>query len=222
MVAPVPIDDRAARLDEPQPWWQRKRVLLPVGVIALAAAAVALRGDPESAEIAADAVVADGGLEDEIDPLVGSAGQGGQASDRVDPSTTEGSTRSETVTTAVSTTTPTTKASTSSPPTTRVASTTATTARPTTASTAAPTTVATTAPTTVTTQPATTAPPTTAPTTTAADCHPAYLPCLPNLPGDAINCGDLAPNQKPVTVKNPAVDPYGLDSDGDGVGCESG
>lgn len=87
-----------------------------------------------------------------------------------------------------------------------------------------------------TTAPAATAapatePPTTVPATTAApvteppatpDCHPAYSPCLPNLPGDALNCGDLSSTQKPVTVHNTSYDPYGLDADNDGTGCESG
>ena len=78
----------------------------------------------------------------------------------------------------------------------------------------------------VTTAPTTTAAPTTttiAPTTTTtADCHPAYSPCLPNLAGDAINCGDLSSSQKPVTVINPGVDPYRLDRNDDGTGCEGG
>ena len=61
------------------------------------------------------------------------------------------------------------------------------------------------------------------PTTTISDpgCHPAYEPCLPNLPGDALNCGDLGSNQKPVTVIRPGTDPYRLDRDGDGFGCTS-
>ena len=54
-----------------------------------------------------------------------------------------------------------------------------------------------------------------------SDCHPAYSPCLPNLPGDALNCGDLTSAQKPVTVLVPGVDPYRLDRDGDGRGCTS-
>ena len=53
------------------------------------------------------------------------------------------------------------------------------------------------------------------------DCHPAYEPCLPNLPGDAINCGDLTASQKPVVVKVIGEDPYRLDRDGNGVGCQS-
>ena len=86
----------------------------------------------------------------------------------------------------------------------------------------APTTTTTTttvAPTTTTTT-TTTAPPTTtqAPET---DCHPAYTPCLPNLPGDALNCGDLTADQKPVTVNEIGVDPYRLDRDRNGVGCTS-
>ena len=54
-----------------------------------------------------------------------------------------------------------------------------------------------------------------------SDCHPAYSPCMPNLPGDALNCGDLTSAQKPVTVLTPGVDPYRLDRDGDGKGCTS-
>ena len=53
------------------------------------------------------------------------------------------------------------------------------------------------------------------------NCHPAYTPCLPNLPGDALNCGDLTSDQKPVTVNEIGVDPYRLDRDGDGRGCTS-
>ena len=52
-----------------------------------------------------------------------------------------------------------------------------------------------------------------------SDCHPAYSPCLPNLPGDALNCGDLDASQRPVTVLVIGVDPYRLDRDNDGVGC---
>ncbi len=52
-------------------------------------------------------------------------------------------------------------------------------------------------------------------------CHPAYIPCLPNLPGDAMNCGDLSGAQKPVQVRTIGVDPYRLDRDRDGRGCTS-
>lgn len=58
-------------------------------------------------------------------------------------------------------------------------------------------------------------------TTAAPGCHPDYEPCLPNLPGDALNCGDLTRGQKPVTVKVPGTDPFHLDRDGDGRGCTS-
>ena len=54
-----------------------------------------------------------------------------------------------------------------------------------------------------------------------ARCHPDYSPCLPLLEGDALNCGDLTAAQKPVTVRDPGVDPYRLDGDGDGQGCTS-
>ncbi len=64
-------------------------------------------------------------------------------------------------------------------------------------------------------------PPADTTTQTATDCHPAYEPCLPNLPGDALNCGDLRADQKPVTVIQPGTDPYRLDRDGDGRGCTS-
>ena len=53
----------------------------------------------------------------------------------------------------------------------------------------------------------------------ASGCHAAYSPCLPNLSGDAINCGDLTSGQKPVTVLEVGVDPYQLDRDQDGQGC---
>ena len=65
--------------------------------------------------------------------------------------------------------------------------------------------------------------PTTTTTPTVVDdlCHPAYIPCLPNLPGDAMNCGDLPSAQKPVQVRTIGVDPYRLDRDRDGRGCTS-
>ena len=103
---------------------------------------------------------------------------------------------------------------TTAPPTTTTTTTTTTTP-PTTTTT---TTTTTTPPTTTTTTTTTTAPPT---TTQTPDCHPAYTPCLPNLPGDALNCGDLTSDQKPVTVNEIGVDPYRLDRDGDGRGCTS-
>ena len=61
----------------------------------------------------------------------------------------------------------------------------------------------------------------TTPETPEPDCHPAYSPCLPNLPGDALNCGDLTSDQKPITVLEIGVDPYRLDRDQDGRGCTS-
>ena len=70
----------------------------------------------------------------------------------------------------------------------------------------------------------TTATPATAAVSTSSaevGCHPDYSPCLPLLEGDALNCGDLAAAQKPVTVREPGVDPYRLDRDGDGQGCTS-
>ena len=117
-------------------------------------------------------------------------------------------------------------ATTTAPPTSTSPATATTTAPPTSTS---PATATTTAPPT-STSPATattTAPPTsTSPataTTTAPQtggCHPAYEPCLPNLAGDALNCGDLTSAQRPVRVKKIGVDPYRLDRDQDGNGCE--
>ena len=62
-------------------------------------------------------------------------------------------------------------------------------------------------------------PPSTETTASESDCHPAYDPCLPNLPGDALNCGDLTASQRPVSVKQTGVDPYRLDRDRDGQAC---
>lgn len=64
--------------------------------------------------------------------------------------------------------------------------------------------------------PATVAPATVAPTTAAPDCHPNYTPCIPNLPGDALNCGDIR-----GSVRVNGGDPYRLDRDGDGIGCDA-
>lgn len=77
-----------------------------------------------------------------------------------------------------------------------------------------------------TTQTPTTQRPTTQPATTARgqDCHPAYVECLPNLPGDALNCGDIDNSLKPIHLRDPAVDPYNIDGRGqtidDGLACE--
>ena len=110
---------------------------------------------------------------------------------------------------------PTTIPATAAPPTTTPTTTLSTSPSPTTATptTAAPT----------TTPPTTIAAPTTAaPTTTAGGCHPAYEGCLQNLPGDALNCGDIPASQKPVVLRDVNVDPYKLDgNDRDGRGCES-
>lgn len=52
----------------------------------------------------------------------------------------------------------------------------------------------------------------------AQECKPAYQTCLPNLAGDALDCGDI---NRAVILKSIGDDPYGLDRDNDGVGCES-
>lgn len=63
-------------------------------------------------------------------------------------------------------------------------------------------------------------PPTPPPSPPTTDCQ-GYSPCLP--PGPDVDCesgsGDGPRYTGPVTVTGD--DPYGLDSDGDGVGCET-
>ena len=81
-----------------------------------------------------------------------------------------------------------------------------------------PATATTTAPQTLPTSTSPATATTTAPQT--GDCHPAYEPCLPNLAGNALNCGDLTSAQRPVRVKQIGVDPYRLDRDQDGNACE--
>lgn len=66
-------------------------------------------------------------------------------------------------------------------------------------------------------------PPAAAPAT--GGCHPDYLTCIP-VKGDGsgvgsgndLDCGDL---RRVVQLRVPGRDPYRLDADGDGVGCES-
>jgi hypothetical protein len=57
------------------------------------------------------------------------------------------------------------------------------------------------------------APPTTAP---SATCHPSYSPCLP-VEND-MNCPEIGHKVRIVVA---GVDPYNLDADGDGIGCQS-
>jgi cytoskeletal protein RodZ len=93
------------------------------------------------------------------------------------------------------------------------------------APTSPPTLQATTAPTTkapTTKAPTTKAPTTKAPTKPAGTCNPNYSPCVPNDPMD-VDCkggGGNGPSYVtgPVTVTGSDV--YGLDKDGDGIGCE--
>ncbi len=59
----------------------------------------------------------------------------------------------------------------------------------------------------------------TTPKPSSPTCHSAYEPCL-RITGD-LNCGDLTSSQKPVRVLTPGVDPYRLDRDNNGWGCES-
>jgi hypothetical protein len=47
-------------------------------------------------------------------------------------------------------------------------------------------------------------------------CEPGYSPCLPRVAD--LNCADIPASKKPVRVTG--SDPYRLDGDGDGWGCE--
>ena len=49
-------------------------------------------------------------------------------------------------------------------------------------------------------------------------CEPGYSPCLPRVAD--LNCSDIPADKKPVRVTG--SDPYGLDRDHNGVGCQSG
>ena len=51
---------------------------------------------------------------------------------------------------------------------------------------------------------------------TGAGCEPGYSPCLPRVAD--LNCSDIPASKKPIRVTG--SDPYGLDGDGDGWGCE--
>ena len=142
-----------------------------------------------------------------VQGLVGSAADTASRSTTTNPSTTTPSS----TTTTLSTTSSTAESTSSS-------ATTSTTEAPTTtpSTTAAPTT---------TTAPKTTAAPTseatttTSETSTTAGCHPAYVQCIAFFPGDALNCPDVGiTNIRLHDVNN---DPYGLDGDNDGIGCES-
>jgi hypothetical protein len=70
----------------------------------------------------------------------------------------------------------------------------------------------------------TTAPPSTTttqqPTTTEANCTPGYSPCLP--PASDYDCsgGDGDGPEYTGQVRVTGSDPYGLDDNGNGVGCE--
>ena len=120
-----------------------------------------------------------------------------------------GSTTTETPTTA----SPTSTSTSAAPPTTAAPSTTST-EPPTTTTTARPTTTTTTA------RPTTT---TIAAPAPAQSCTPGYDPCIP--PGPDVDCAGGSGNgpryvNGPVQVDDSKGDPYGLDRDHDGIGCE--
>jgi len=51
---------------------------------------------------------------------------------------------------------------------------------------------------------------------TGSGCQPGYSPCLPRVAD--LNCADIPASKKPIRVTG--SDPYRLDGDGDGYGCE--
>ena len=64
--------------------------------------------------------------------------------------------------------------------------------------------------------------PTKAPTRPAGNCNPNYSPCVPNDPVD-VDCkggGGNGPSYVDGPVRVIGNDVYGLDKDGDGIGCE--
>jgi hypothetical protein len=48
------------------------------------------------------------------------------------------------------------------------------------------------------------------------NCKPGYSPCLPIVAD--LDCGEISDSLKPIRVTG--NDPYRLDGDGDGYGCE--
>jgi len=65
--------------------------------------------------------------------------------------------------------------------------------------------------------PGSTAPPTREPTQHPGGCEPGYTPCLPIV--SDLDCGDIDDSLKPIHVTG--SDPYRLDGDGDGFGCDT-
>ena len=63
--------------------------------------------------------------------------------------------------------------------------------------------------------------PVASPTTPAQDCTPGYSPCIP--PGPDVDCAGGS-GDGPRYVQGPVYvtgsDPYGLDRDGNGIGCQ--
>ena len=58
-------------------------------------------------------------------------------------------------------------------------------------------------------------------TTTTDNCHPDYVQCLPNLPGDALDCESFGVfGLGPIDLVEIGVDPYVLDGNNDGIGCQ--
>ena len=50
-------------------------------------------------------------------------------------------------------------------------------------------------------------------------CDPSYVPCVPPPPPN-LSCDDIRALGIPTPVQVVGSDPYGLDPDGDGLGCD--
>lgn len=195
-------------------WWQKKRHIT-AGIAVFSIAALSQFVSVPEAKKPLEPLTLEA-AEQQVDrlPLAPSAEQS-STTFATKPASTSSS--SITTTTALPATThadatTTLETTTTALPTTTTLETTTTTALPTTTTTLE-TTTTTALPTTTTTEPPTTTTTTTAPEPT---CHPAYEPCL-QIVAD-LNCPEIG---RVVRVLDPDYDPYRLDADNDGVGCES-
>ncbi len=215
--------------------WRQRRFLIPVGVAALIILALLMLVGSGSTDVSAGATV-DSATSDDGAPVEGPTSEilpllGSHVDDTTSSTVFTSATDTAVVEPVAVETSNDPPASTTTAPTTAASSVTTASTTPATSVATAVEAVAAVESTAVpsTAVPATTVPATTGatattalPTTATGSCHPAYAPCLPNLPRDAVNCGDLTAEQKPVTVLDSSNDPYRLDADNDGVGCESG
>ena len=224
---PIPLPVREPDHPAPtgaRPWWGRKRLLVPAGALVLASVLFTIDGGSESTEIAADGTET---AEIEPDRFAGQPADDPVTTTNQRASTTRDTEPTIAPSSSVASTTLTTTAPTATSPRPTEASTSSvtvgaerSTTTPTTETPApeTPTTGATTAPTTVAT--VATTPPTTPATT--GGCHPSYTgACVPIASDvDCLGGGGNGPAYVRGPVQVVGSDDYGLDRDGDGIGCE--